>query len=128
MLILACLINILFTLLGRIISINIEDMLGFYISFIAVIINVIIFCYLTKSTWSFLPFVYFIWFLGTLWSYLYFITYQVLSELDDGNDVFGSKAKDWLRNVKKAALKVLFYASSFVVLRIFCFKRKFNFV
>jgi len=99
-LILACLVNILFMLLGRIININIEDMLGFYISFIAVIINAIIFCYLTKSTWSFLPSVYFIWFLVSPWSYFYTKTYQVLLEQDDGADGFGPEDKDWLSNVK----------------------------
>ena len=67
-LILAYLINRLFTFLGRII--DIEDMLGFYISFIEGIINFIIFCYLTNSTWSFLPGVYLIWSLGTLWCYI----------------------------------------------------------
>ena len=44
-LILDCLVNILLLLLGRIININFENMLGFEFGFIAVIINVIIFCY-----------------------------------------------------------------------------------
>ena len=61
-LILVYFVNRLFTCLGRIIES--EGMLEFYISFVEGIIYVFIFCYLTNSTWYFLPWIYILWFLG----------------------------------------------------------------
>ena len=74
-LILVYLVNRLFTCLGRIIER--ESMLEFYISFVEGIIYVITFCYLTNSTWYFLPWVYILWFLGTIWCYIVYLIYNI---------------------------------------------------
>ena len=100
-LILVYLVNRLFTCLGRIIES--EGMLEFYISFVEGIIYVFIFCYLTNSTWYFLPWVYILWFLGTIWCYIVYLLTPLFmsdSELNNGAEVFGPEDKDWLRNAK----------------------------
>ena len=100
-LILVYLVNRLFTCLGRIIES--ENMLEFYISFVEGIIYVFTFCYLTNSTWYFLPWVYILWFLGTIWCYIVYLLTPLFmsdSELNNGAEVFGPEDKDWLRNAK----------------------------
>jgi len=99
-LILDCLVNILLLLLGRIININFENMLGFEFGFIAVIINVIIFCYWTKSNWDFLLSVFVVWSIVNLWSFIVTISYNIQVSLEKEADGFGSKDKNWLSNLK----------------------------
>ena len=69
-LLLASLANILFLLLGRVVNnlrnLNLEKMMGIYFGFIAVVINGIIFCYLTNSNWSFWISFFVLWFIGSL--------------------------------------------------------------
>ena len=65
--------------------------------FLFTLLNVILvsICFdLNNSTWSFWLSVFFIWFIVSLWYFIYTITYQVLLEEDNRADGFDPKDKN----------------------------------